>query len=352
MGNTSEMVGCRADGREIPVEISVAAVEGQTGWHALGILRDISERKEAEQHLKLGSNIIHHAAQGIIITDTQVRIQMVNPAFSRLTGYTAAEAIGQNPRFLRSERHDAAFYQTLWGHLMESGDWQGTIWNRRKNGEIYAEWLSLSAIRNTHGEITHYVGMFSDISRLKEAEEGLERLAFYDALTGIPNRILFRDRLHQAIKDNSRYEDGKKTAVFYLDLDWFKQVNDTHGHAVGDLLLQEVARRLTTLVRDMDTVARLGGDEFAMVVKYIPDELMAEEIAAKIVVAISKPFILQGVACHIGTSIGIALYPDDAEDPETLIKIADAAMYEAKKAGRNGYCFNRLGATHLIRDTL
>ncbi|CAK0781902.1 Diguanylate cyclase [Gammaproteobacteria bacterium] len=342
VGNTSELVGCRADGREFPVEVSIAAVAGQSGWHALGILRDISERKEAEQHLKLGSSIIHHAAQGIIITDTQLRIQMVNPAFTRLTGYATEEAIGKNPRFLQSKRHDTAFYQTLWKQLLENGDWQGEIWNRRKNGEVYAEWLSLSAIRDTHGNVTHYVGMFSDISRLKEAEEDLERLAFYDALTGIPNRILFRDRLNQAIKDNSRHDGNHKTAMFYLDLDWFKQVNDTHGHAVGDLLLQEVARRLTALVRDMDTVARIGGDEFAMVIKYIPDESVAGDIAAKIVVAIKEPFILRGITCHVGTSIGIALYPDDADNPETLVKIADTAMYEAKKYGRNGYRFSRL----------
>jgi diguanylate cyclase (GGDEF)-like protein/PAS domain S-box-containing protein len=339
LGRTTELVGRRKDGTEIPVEISIAAIQDGNGRNAIGIIRDIRERKETEQRLKLGTRVIAHAAQGIIVTDPQCNIQLVNPAFTQLTGYTPEEAVGNTPKLLKSGRHDAGFYRNLWQELQTTGRWQGEIWNRRKSGEIYPEWLSMSAIHDAQGKVANYIGMFSDISQLKEVEQGLERLAFYDPLTDIPNRVLFRERLQQALKETDRTGRRDRTALLYLDLDYFKQVNDTHGHAVGDRLLQEAAARLGGLVREIDTVARLGGDEFAVVLGRLPDPAVATRIADKIVATLTRPFHLgEGHAdIRIGTSIGIALYPDHANDLSSLIKLADAAMYAAKAAGRNRY---------------
>ena len=336
VGRTMELVGVRRDGTEIPVEVSIAAIEGKGGPHALGILRDISERKESEQRLKLGSSVIEHARHGITITNAQTQIQLVNPAFTRVTGYAAEEVIGHTPSILKSGRHGAEFYHTLWQTVAEKGEWEGEIWNRRKNGEIYPEWLSISAVRDNQGRVTHFVGIFSDITPIKDWERGLERLAFYDPLTGIPNRMLFHERLNQAFKE-ARRDGGEHIAVLYIDLDWFKQINDTHGHEIGDLLLQETAQRLTKQVREIDTVARLGGDEFAIVLRRISDATLASAIATKVVSVLAIPFQLRDIPCHIAASLGVALYPDHAANPQDLIAAADAAMYEAKRGGRNQY---------------
>ncbi|MDP2430596.1 MAG: diguanylate cyclase [Pseudomonadota bacterium] len=337
LGNTTELVGLCKDGTEIPIEISISATQDHGNRKAIGIIRDIRERKAAEQRLKLGTSVITHAAQGITVTDADGNIQLVNPAFTKLTGFTLEEVAGQNPRCLKSGRHDADFYRELWRELLETGSWQGEIWNRRKSGEIYPEWLSLSAIYDDQGKTTNYIAMFSDISQLKEVEQGLERLAFYDPLTAIPNRILFRERLQQAMRETLRGGKAARTALLYLDLDHFKPVNDVHGHGVGDQLLQEVAARLTGLVREVDTVARLGGDEFAVVLSALPDTTIATRIADKIIAALTEPFNLGDGHdnIRIGTSIGIAFYPDHASELDALVKLADTAMYEAKTAGRN-----------------
>ncbi len=340
IGNTTELLGRRKDGQEIPIEISIAGIDDDRGEpHAIGIIRDISERKVVEQHLKLGSSVITHAAQGITVTDAHANIQMVNPAFSKLTGYSPEEVIGINPRRLKSGRHDKTFYTQMWHTLLETGGWQGEIWNRRKNGEVFPGWLSLSAIYDAHGLVTNYIGMFSDISHLKEVEQDLERLAFYDPLTAVPNRILFRERLQQAMKETDRNRGRDHVGLLYLDLDHFKEVNDIFGHEVGDRLLQEVVNRIIPLVREVDTLARLGGDEFVVVLNNLKYPNVASRIADKIIAAIREPFILgQGhQAIQIGTSIGIAFYPEDAKDCKTLLALADAAMYEAKTRGRNRY---------------
>lgn len=263
----------------------------------------------------------------------------MNPAFTKLTGYSLEEVVGAKPSRLKSGRHGADFYRDMWRELLETGSWQGEIWNRRKNGEVYPEWLSLSAIYDDRGAITNFIGMFSDISQLKEVEQGLERLAFYDPLTAVPNRILFRERLQQAMRETDRKSEGDRTALLYLDLDYFKQVNDVHGHEVGDLLLQEVVARISGIVREVDTVARLGGDEFTVVLGNQHDPGIAARIADKIIAAITEPFQFgeEHKNIRIGTSIGIAFYPDHASDLDTLVKLADAAMYEAKAAGRNRY---------------
>ena len=341
LGTTTELVGLRKDGAEVPIEISIAATPDEHGRNAIGIVRDISERKLVEQRLKLGASVITHAAQGIAVTDARAVIQMVNPAFTRLTGYEPEEVIGKNPRQLKSGRHDDEFYRNMWRELLGTGSWQGEIWNRRKNGEVYPEWLSLSAIYDDQGKVANYVAMFSDISQLKEAEQGLERMAFYDPLTAIPNRILFRERLQQAIRETDRAGKAGRVALLYLDLDHFKPVNDSHGHAVGDRLLQAVAVRLGDRVREVDTVARLGGDEFAVVLGQLPDPMVAAQVADKIIADLTAPFDLGAghTGIRIGTSIGIAFYPDHASDPDALVKRADKAMYQAKAAGRNRYQF-------------
>ncbi|MCU7837487.1 MAG: diguanylate cyclase [gamma proteobacterium symbiont of Taylorina sp.] len=338
IGNSSEIVGIRKDGKEIPIEVSIAALDSEDGFRAIGIIRDISKRKEAERQLKLGSSIIVHALQGIIVTDAIARIQLVNPAFLKITGFSQKEVLGKNPSILASGRHDSQFYKQMWHQLHETGFWEGEIWNRKLDGGIYPEWLSLNVIRDSENKITNYVGMFSDISTLKEAEEELERLAFYDPLTGISNRMLFRERLNQAIKEGKR-QTTIKHALLYLDLDYFKQVNDTHGHEIGDLLLQEAAERMSETVREVDTVARIGGDEFSIILREITDTKICEKIADNIISTLAKPFYLKGIECRIGTSIGIAIYPDNGVSVDELVKSSDNAMYIAKKNGRNRYQF-------------
>jgi diguanylate cyclase (GGDEF)-like protein/PAS domain S-box-containing protein len=345
IGKATELVALDKSGHEFPVEIAIAAIREAEGFRAIGIVRDIRQRKEAERGLRLGSSVIKQASEGIIVTDARGAISMVNPAFSRLTGYSEEEAIGANPKILQSGRHDAEFYARMWASLLENGYWQGEVWNRRKNGEIYPEWLSLSAIKDGEGRISNFVGMFSDISKLKEAEQDLERMAFYDALTGLPNRLLFRERLERSLKA-ARRSASRRTAVLYLDLDKFKPVNDTYGHTTGDALLQEVARRLGEAVREVDTVARLGGDEFAIVLHEVTDADAPQRIAVKIIAAINEPVFVEGHQCHVGTSIGIAIAPDHGEEAAALVELADAAMYAAKKRGRNCYCVHE-AVSHL-----
>lgn len=335
VGKTVEMVARHKDGTEFPVEVSVNALQFQGTWHAIGILRDISARKKAEQRLKLGYRVMENAADGILVTDQHANIEMINPAFSTVTGYHAEEVLGKNPRLLKSGRHDDHFYQEMWRVVTEHGLWQGEIWNRRKNGDIYPQRISMSAIRDAEGQTSHYVAVFNDITQRKMDEANLERLAFYDPLTGIPNRQLFLERLDRAIREDNRHKTA--TALMFLDLDHFKQVNDNHGHEVGDLLLQEAARRLQGLVRDEDTVARLGGDEFTIILRRVSLPQDADRVASKVVTSMVQPFQIKGIECRVGASIGIACHPLHSKDVDTLVKLADTAMYVAKKGGRNNY---------------
>ena len=224
--------------------------------------RDITERKQAEQRLRLSANIIESVNEGVLVTDPSGRMVYVNQAFVRLTGFTREEAIGQNPRIMKSDRHDELFYQNLWESLHQKGHWQGEIWDRKQSGELYPKLLSITALRDSSGMLLNYVGVFSDITAIKRTENRLRRLAHYDPLTGLPNRVLFRDRLQQALFRAAR--ERRMVALLYLDLDGFKQINDTMGHRVGDDLLVEVAGRLTACLRKGDTVARMGGDEFTV----------------------------------------------------------------------------------------
>ncbi|MBF0219078.1 MAG: diguanylate cyclase [Gammaproteobacteria bacterium] len=344
VGKTTETIGVGKDRREIPLEVSVAAVQSSDGFRAIGIFRDITQRKKIEVELRLGSSVIEHAMHGITITDASGIIQVVNPAFTAVTGYKAEDVIGKSPRVLKSGRHDAAFYRNMWQSLRERGSWDGEIWNRRADGEIYPERLSLNAIYDDRGEVSNYVALFSDITTQKKTEADLQYLAFYDPLTGIANRMLFHERLDRTLKEFKRLPDDRrqiksKNALLFIDLDQFKQVNDTYGHEIGDLLLKEAANRMVANVREIDTVARLGGDEFAIIIRGIALHDVCEKIAANLIAALLQPFYCNDIECHIGASIGIAIAPDNGESVDELLKCADSAMYAAKKGGGNRYHF-------------
>ncbi|MEG3638030.1 diguanylate cyclase domain-containing protein [Magnetococcus sp. PR-3] len=338
VGRTVEIQGMCKGGKELPVEISANQFDYHGQSWVVATVRDISLRKEVEHHLKLSSSIMQYAKDGILVTDTNACIEMANPAMTELTGYSTEELLGQPTSLLNSGRHDHAFFARMWQTLLKSGSWSGELWNRHKEGEILPHWLSISDIKDQSGKRTHFVAIFTDIGQRKAAQANLEQLAFYDALTAIPNRILFKERLNQGIREAGR-RDGI-LAVLFLDLDLFKQVNDSYGHDIGDRLLQEVAKRLQSLLRSEDTVARLGGDEFAIVLRQLaeaPDDVAL--VAQKIIDFLSMPFPIGPESCQIGASVGISFYPKHGTDSESLVKKADQAMYAAKNSGRNRYRF-------------
>ena len=296
---------------------------------------DITERKANESRLKLAASVFTHAHEGIMITDTGGCIVEVNKTFSRITGYSREEALGQNVRILKSGRQDAAFYAGMWRDLIQRGHWHGELWNRRRDGTIYAEKLSIAAVKNVDGESRHYVALFSDITELKEHQHQLEHMAHYDALTGIPNRVLLADRLAQAIAQSQRRKRG--LAVVYLDLDGFKDVNDLHGHETGDLLLIAIAQRLRDTLRDGDTLARLGGDEFVAVLTDLGDHDEWTGILARMQEAAAAPVKIRQHTLQLSASMGVTLFPQNGGDADTLLRHADQAMYAAKQAGRNRF---------------
>jgi len=324
----------RKDGAAFPVEYWSHPIRhaGQVEGSVITFV-DITERKQAEQQLRLAAQVFESSHEAIFITDAQNNIVSVNQAFIDITGYGRAEAIGQSPGLLKSGRHDAEFFRSMMNSIHHSGNWQGEIWNKRKNGEIYPAWMAISSVRNKQGGITHYVAIYSDISELKRNESQLERQANYDGLTGLANRNLFQDRLNQALIFSRRHDCG--LAVLFIDLDNFKNINDSLGHDAGDALLIQVASRLTGSVREGDTVARQGGDEFVLLLSEIRAEDNVSAITQKLLKALSAPFDIGGRELHITCSIGIASYPKDGEDNQTLLKNADAAMYRAKELGRN-----------------
>ncbi|MEG3640962.1 EAL domain-containing protein [Magnetococcus sp. PR-3] len=330
---------CRKLGQERYVQALGMMTRDQRGVprRMVGTLQDVTQRKVAEEGLVLAKMIFDNAGEAIVITDVHGNITDVNPAYERIMGYSRDEILGQNPSILKSGRHDEAFYEDMWRRLCTSGRWQGEIWDRRKNGEIFPKWLTIDAIRNEQSVITNFVGLFMDITQQKETEEQLEKLAYYDPLTALPNRSLFRDRLEQEMKLSAR--GGKSLGVFFIDLDRFKYVNDTLGHDKGDDLLIQVAERITHHLRTSDTVARLGGDEFTVILPGIDQTNDVARIAGAIVKSLGKAFDLQGHEVFIGGSVGIAMHPDDGEDYDTLTKHADTAMYRAKEEGKGTYKF-------------
>ncbi|WP_260962184.1 bifunctional diguanylate cyclase/phosphodiesterase [Pseudomonas citri] len=299
----------------------------------LTIARDITERYLMQEKLQQAATVFESTAEGVLITDTQQHISAVNRAFTEITGYSETEALGHTPRLLASGLHDSAFYAAMWHQLTDEGHWQGEISNRRKNGELYPSWLTISAVRNRDRQTTHFVAVFADISSLKHAQARLDYQAHHDPLTGLPNRTLFESRLLTAL--NSQQENGGQGAVLFLDLDRFKHINDSLGHPVGDLLLKGIAVRLREQLRDIDTVARLGGDEFIILLPGLQQPSDAEHIAQKLLNCFAAPFQAGEHEFFISASIGTSLYPKDGCDVATLIKNADAAMYRSKAKGRN-----------------
>ncbi len=302
---------------------------------------DITERKHAEEELRI-AGIAFESQEGIIVTDPKGVIVRVNRAFSRLTGYMPEEAIGRSPALLKSGRHDQAFYQRIWQALGDSGRWQGEIWNRHKSGRIYAEWLTISAVNTPHGDLTHYVGTYSEITRNREAAAEIHRLAYYDSLTHLPNRRLLHDRMGQALVASSR--SGHFGALLLLDLDTFKTLNDTRGHDVGDQLLIEVALRIQASVRAHDTVARLGGDEFVVMLEDLSVDVhdaavQSDLVGEKLRVTLAQPYKLGGHEFHCTASLGVALFHGQEEPVDTVVKHADLAMYNAKSVGGNALRF-------------
>lgn len=310
---------------------------------AFGIvtLRTKAEHAKAEEQMQIAATAFE-AQEGIIITDANQVILRVNRAFTEITGYSQEEAVGATPRLLSSGHQDAAFYRAMWHRITSEGSWQGEVWNRRKNGDLYPEWLNITAVRNARNEVTHYVGTMIDITSRKEAERQIEHLAFYDLLTGLPNRRLFVDRLQQAMAGSVRTQ--RMGAILFIDLDNFKIVNDTCGHDVGDRLLVEVAQRLNECVRDGDTISRLGGDEFIAMLEDLsasPQEAAAQAriVAKKILEALNQPYAIAGRVHHSTPSIGATLFAGSEDSVDELLKQADIAMYQAKSAGRNTLSF-------------
>jgi len=285
---------------------------------------------------QLAQVIFDTTSEAIMVTNTQNRIISVNPAFTHVTGYTAQEVLGRDPDFLSSGRHNGDFYNRMWEQLQDTGYWQGEIWNRRKNGDLYAEWLSISTLVDDRGHIERYVAIFSDITKRKRAEEKIREHVNFDSLTGLPNRTLFMDRLIRGIM--RARQANQKMGLLLLDLDHFKSVNDSLGHHIGDMILQEAATRLLRCVRKADTVSRLGGDEFAVVASDLMPDAM-DRVARMILEAMEAPFIIDGETIHLSGSLGVTVYPDDGLEAETLLRNADTAMYRAKEKGRKSYQF-------------
>ena len=341
----------RASGKAEIIEYRVIRPDGELHWvrsisfatfdakgrlrNIGGIAEDITDSHLSNQRLKLAASVYENTAEAIVITDNNNQIVSVNDAFGQITGYSLEEVQGKNPSVLSSGKQDKSFYSDMWASLSHYGRWKGEVWNRRKGGELYAEWLSITALRNEEGAIENYVAVFTDITDRKEKEELIRYQANFDALTGIPNRVLFHDRLEQAIANVGRH--GGQGALMFIDLDRFKEVNDTLGHEAGDDLLKEVASRLSGLVRESDTVARLGGDEFTVM---LPDfELLdgVNRVVEKVIECLSREYQLEDNKAHISASIGITVFPDDGTDVKSILQNADQAMYAAKSAGRQTF---------------
>lgn len=326
----------------------------------IGIGRNITERKRLEEERRLAALVYQHTAEGMLVTDADYHIIAINPACARITGYELQEVLGKSPNIFNSGRQDQYFYDSMWEAINGAGYWHGEMWDRRKNGEIYAKSITINQLLGDDDSLHGYVVLFSDITEKKQSEELIWKQANFDMLTGLPNRRMFRDRLAQEIKKERRA--GLSLALLFIDLDHFKEVNDTHGHLVGDDLLIEVARRIRECTRDSDTVARLGGDEFTVILTQLEDSKFAEVVAQKIINCMAEPFVLGEDVVYVSASIGITLYPDDAIEVEQLLKNADQAMYAAKNMGRSRFSYftytlqlavqNRVRLIHDLRMAL
>ncbi len=326
------------DGRLKWVKVK-AVVDFDRNGHAAsatGTVQDVTAMREIEARLRLSAKVFESSGEAVMITDEEARIVAVNSAFSAMTGYTEQELLGKNPRVMASGLHDQAFYQDMWSAIMQTGYWQGEIWDRGKNGRIYPKWMTINTVRNELGRPVNYIAVAIDITERKVADKNIEFLAYYDVLTGLANRTLLHDRLAQVMA--AAHRDKQKFSLLFLDIDRFKYVNDSMGHAIGDKLLQLVARRLLDCVRDGDTASRIGGDEFVVLLRET-DEGGAAYVAEKILKSLAVAYDIEGTRISTHASIGISVYPVHAGDMDTLIRNADMAMYHAKNEGRNNYQF-------------
>lgn len=318
----------------IPIRNNDQEIGNESG---IMIFSDKREHLINERQVQMAEKIFDNSIEGIVLTDKDLRIQQVNKTFSEVTGYDFSEVVGQTPKILKSGQHDRDFYKDMWATLRRSGMWQGQIYNQRKNGEIYPEWLSIYSIKNKNGEVINYIGLFSDLTEKRMTQEHIHQLAHYDALTGLPNRLLFMERLKQSIVISRRKK--LPMALLFIDLDGFKKINDSLGHDAGDMLLQEISIRLKKYMRESDMVCRLGGDEFTIIIEgytQISDIII---VVNKILKELSAPIHIGERHIYVTASIGISLYPDDGEDIQNLVKNADTAMYAAKDRGKNCYEF-------------
>ncbi|MGC1951245.1 MAG: EAL domain-containing protein [Gammaproteobacteria bacterium] len=342
----------RKDGTPFWNDLSIVPVGDTAGAvsHFIYVEDDVTERHRAEERARLAINVFDSAREGILITDAFGKVLSTNRAFTAMTGYEHDEILGRNPSFMQSGRHEPSFYRGMWEELKAKGEWHGEIWDRRRDGAVVPLLMSISAVRNPEGAVTHFVAFYTDIMRLKEAERRLEMLAYYDPLTGLPNRTLIYERLHQAISRAER--ENTRIGIMFLDLDRFKVINDTLGHEMGDQLLCQVAGRIKDCLRQVDTVARLGGDEFIVLLEKVEHTQQIHHIVQRVLEALVAPYQLSGRReVYSGASIGIAFFPEDGADVDTLLRNADTAMYRSKSEGRNGYRFyaSAMNALHLER---
>ena len=345
-------------GELIWIRLTVSLVRADDGLplYFISVVEDISERKRSEEKLREAAAVFRSTAEGVTITDEKGVILDVNTAFTKITGFSREEVVGQNPRMLKSGRQDKQFYLNMWDQLTKYGHWNGEIWNRAKNGVIYPEILTINALKSEAGMVTGYVGVFSDISSLKATEDRLSYLAHHDPLIDLPNRLLFRTRLMHSLAVAKRQE--YKVGVVFLDLDRFKNINDTLGHSVGDQLLVEAARRMKIHVREGDTIGHISGDEFCLIFEGIKSTKDTAPLIEKLLGVFDDAFSVNENTVHISASIGVAIYPDNSQDPDELLSFADSAMYEAKEAGRNTYRFYSKAMTeqaleyHVVQSSL
>ncbi len=325
------------DGKDHLLEITKVKLFDHEGrvTGLIGLAADITERKRAEERQRLTAKVFENTQEGITITDVSGNVVEVNEAFCRTTEYPREELLGQNLRILQSGHQNQSFYKTMWQSIITTGHWTGEVWNRKKGGTMYAEWLTISAITNEYGQVTNYVGISSDITLLKQHEKQLEHIAHYDVLTGIPNRTLLNDRMKQAISQTAREQN--MLAVCYLDLDGFKPINDSMGHEAGDRVLIEIAKRLQRTIRGGDTVARLGGDEFVILLQGLERGEECNTTLERMLSVIAEPICIMTNTFALSASIGVSIYPLDDEDTDTLLRHADQAMYVAKQSGKNRF---------------
>ncbi len=336
-----EIFALHRDGHEFPIELSITPLKMAGQYEFSSFIRDITERKQAEEQLHIAATAFD-SQEGMMVTDANGVILRVNRVFTEITGYTFEEAVGQTGRLLKSGRHGADFYREMWETIKRTGGWRGEIWDRRKNGEVYLKWLTISAVKDNSGAVTHYVGTHSDMTERKIAEEKINELAFFDQLTGLPNRTLLLDRLRQIMTASAR--DDSYGALLFIDLDNFKTLNDTLGHDMGDLLLKQAAQRLTLCAREGDTVARLGGDEFVLALGGLglnesEAAIGTEIVAEKVLAALSQAYPLGDASHRCTASVGVTLFKGHLSSIAELMKQADLAMYKSKEAGRNALRF-------------